>query len=192
MSEYWIKGIGCVESADNLNGDLGHAGHVRDHYRQMLCRYLGLDDDDTFDEASVENWLREKEVPADEEDSYDDPINCFLDAHKKEDGAEARQLPTWADDYEQFEFAVFCALGSNSDVRCVEHAIKELGWIRVLGNNVQCWDYTQLHQITEGLWEIDSEGSEDDNYYIEVLSCRAFHECALKDIENLKEELAST
>lgn len=188
MSEYWIKGIGCVESADTHIGDVGHAGHVRDHYRTALASYVGISDE--FLESDVETWLRENEVPFDGDGTYDDPINCFLDAHKKEDGADARQLPKWATDYEQFEFAVFCALGSNSDVRCVEHGIKELLWIRVLDNNVQCWDYAQLHEITEGLWEIDSEGSEDDTYYIEVLSCHGFHECALKDIEALQQQPA--
>lgn len=190
MSEYWIQN-GTAVSADNLNGDLGHAGHVRDHYRVMLNRYIGADDDERFLESSVEDWLRSNDIEGDdEEDCYDDPVNTFLDAHKAEDGADARQLPKWADDYEIFEFAVFCALGSNSDVRCVEHAVKELKWIRVLGNSVQCWDYTQLHEIVEGLWEIDEGGSEDDNYYVEVQSCHGFHECALKDIEALQQQPA--
>lgn len=185
MSEYWIKAIGCVESADSINGDIGHAGQVRDHYRTALIRYLRDDGGDgcdgDFDEGAVDAWLHEQEVECDDEDAYMDPINTFLDHHRLKG-----QLPSWASDYGHFEFAVFCALRSNSDVRCVEHAIKVLGWIRVLGNSVQCRDYAQLHQITEGLWEIDPEGNEDDTYYIEVMSTGEYHECALKNIDSLQ------
>lgn len=56
MSEYWIQGR-CVVGADSNIDDLGHAGHVRDHYRSLLNRYIGCDEDDTFRESEVNEWL---------------------------------------------------------------------------------------------------------------------------------------
>lgn len=184
--EWWIINREAVY-ADGSIGDIGHAGHVRDYYRDMLRDYLGVSCDAAIEPDAFARWLTEHEVEgADVAGDYDDPLAKFLQAHRAEDGACCRQLPQWATDYKNFKDGVFFAVNSKSDVAVVEHAIRELRWVRVVGNNIQCMDYAQMGEIVDGLFDIDEDSKDSDNYYIEILSTCETRECTMGEMTELQ------
>jgi hypothetical protein len=169
--EYWIMDNICVSADGNID-ESNHEGYAIAHAQRELMSDLGIYDGDWCLEPIASEIFRQIESSFDDdEEKYEareqmmsDPELFILDYGKR---------------VGMNEELFFIANGNGADRAATTYAIKNWGWKRVLGNNVETYTLTtsDLEKIINGLWEAYEYDLENENvkFNIEVVSNQAFY-----------------
>lgn len=165
--EYWICD-GQAIYADGDFGDINHEGLVIQHVFSELVDEL--ENDDLFSPLAA-SWRRLSEDEGVDTIAAVEELNNFADSLLKENKICQDDL----DDIEEFirqkiewtDEKMRVALGRTEDARV--YGIENLGWIRVLNNNIQLADLTKksLDILADGLYDCFGELWEKSEYFIE-------------------------
>lgn len=184
--EWWIID-GHAEFADSDTGDIGHEGIVLDMLRREIAESFGMDwigeyyDWDEvkqkciakyFEEQSEEDQiliLKKWAVNDKDELIQKVPYNSnIFDTIAQEEGISKMKIDV-----------------ADNSVDPRDYGLKELGWKRVAGDNIQTWTLTRddLHSISNGIddilqernWENENESENEITYNIEVGATGKFY-----------------
>lgn len=168
--EYWIDDSGSAFYADGDIGDYNHEMIVMERLISEILNCFNLDMEDQPSLDISKHFFRIKETLKNPEDiiAFEDDPYDFIERYIKEKGLEpADEIMDVFTNY-------------NTDPR--EFALKNWGWIRIQGNNIQTMYLTsqQLQNISRGLEDIvfdfDDEESEKETFNIEVYSTHSMYE----------------
>lgn len=190
--EWWIVD-GSAEYADADTGEIGHEGIVLDMVRREIAETFGL------------QWLGEY---YDWDEVKQECIRAYLRDQDEED--QKKLMKIWnANDEDEFigmvpyESEIFDSIAQKEGIEKLkidvadnttdprDYGMKELGWKRVAGNNIQTWTLTRddLHSISNGIDDILGEfgqGGGGITYNIEVGSTgKMYTDVPVEVIENL-------
>lgn len=160
--EYWIDENGTALYADGDVGDMNHEMYVLEQLIANILMYFDIEIDE-FKELDISEYYDELYEAIDDEykssfkASPDETIKHIL---------EEKGMKNVEDVFNAF---------IKDDPR--EFALKNWGWKRVQGNNIQTMNLTSkdLKIINSGLWDIVGE-EEDETFDIEVYATHDVYE----------------
>lgn len=158
--EWWIID-GRAVFADSDVGDMGHEAYVLDHIRHEIAQAMGWDNDDTFTDWEedkkeiIKNLIQTKELNQKK-----------LVKQYGEDFIE--QMPYKPQIFDTIATQIYNLEQEKLDVadgsiEAREYGMKNLGWKRMVGNNIQTQTLTEedLNNICRGI--NDAYGDEIDD-----------------------------
>jgi len=165
--EWWIVD-GAALYADSNIGDMDHVSYVVDHIQRKYAY-------DKFANEYVDwdGFKKELALEVFEEKYGQKPTEQYYEKYKKKmEDLYLKKLKDMGITNEEYMIAE-----GQGDAR--GYGMKELGWVRVAGNNIQTYTLTSddLKNIANGLYDINDELGEnsDDTFNIEVASSGAFY-----------------
>ena len=163
--EYWFDNSGQAMYADGDVGDMNHEAHV---IQSVQAKYA----DDQFNRGEYVDWDGFLRFAAQEDytlqmeeaqnnpqqqqaikEEYEDDITPFVERYLTDQGMTPEEMQI---------------ASGRGDAR--EYAMKNWGWKRVQGVNIETWTLTSrdLNAISSGLYEAYNESVESSNFNIYI------------------------
>ena len=175
--EYWIDENGQVMGADGDIGDRNHESYVLESLQREIAWEFGIDDDSEYlDWDEIKSQIIEKILEEDEEDREE--LEKMLEDGKEDEVI----LSKMSDPPQQAAEKLYMADGFG-DAR--EYAIKNWGWKRVVGNDVESWTLTphDMQMIAQGLGDIDSTLADEAEFTVSTYSDNKWYSVTLAELE---------
>lgn len=175
--EYWITNDGTVMYADGDIGDYNHEGYVFEYMQNEIMDEFNVDDDSG-------DWERVKQKIVQEIlDSEDEQTRAQLEEFVEDEGKEALILAKLKEiDPQNAEEKMKIAEGLG-DAR--EFAIKNWGWKRVAGNDIESSSLTpkDMQAIAQGIGDIHPDISDDATFSISTYG-NQHYDVTMKELES--------
>ncbi len=164
--EWWIID-GRAVFADNTIGDMGHEAYVLDQVRREIADTMGYLVDEFYDwdetkEDIVKNLIQQNEIN----------LQFYIKKYGKEWIQQIPYKPEIFDGIAKNKFKIsqeqLDMADGSGDIRV--YGMKELGWKRLAGNNIETQTLTQsdLDDILNGIYDAYDEDAENHSFNIEV------------------------
>ena len=165
--EWWIIDS-HANFADSDAGEMGHEGYVIDHVQRKYAY-----DQFTNEYVDWDGFKKELALEAFEEEFGQRPNEQYYQKYKdKMEDLYLKKLKEMGITNEEYMIAE-----GQGDAR--DYGMKELGWVRVAGNNIQTYTLTSddLKNIANGLYDINDELDENSDvpFNIEVSASGSFY-----------------